>query len=243
MDQTFTTRRHRSVPLRLTPELVALVACKMEDSGPAPGVVVHTDEDYEASLQAVLHAGAWQGEDIWLFAYGSLLWNRPFEVEEQVAAVLHGWHRAFCIRLTRFRGTPDQPGLMMSLVPGGSCRGALYRVAGHRVLADLRKLWRREMTVKPPTSPPRWITAKAGQAAVRAIAFTADRKGRNFAAGLTDEEIASVLYKAVGHWGSGAEYLMQTVDHLECLGIRDANLWRLQRLVAQRLVELKAAGR
>ncbi|MGT2474857.1 hypothetical protein [Paraburkholderia terrae] len=60
---------------------------------------------------------------------------------------------------------------------------------------------------------------------------------------MTDEEIASVLYKAVGHWGSGAEYLMQTVDHLERLGIRDANLWRLQRLVAQRLVELKAAGR
>ncbi|MHB9834565.1 gamma-glutamylcyclotransferase [Paraburkholderia terrae] len=243
MDQTSTTRRQRSVPLRLTPELVALVACKMEDSGPAPGVIVHTDEDYEASLQAVLHTGAWQGEDIWLFAYGSLLWNRPFEVEEQVAAVLHGWHRAFCIRLTRFRGTPDQPGLMMSLVPGGSCRGALYRVAGHRVLADLRTLWRREMTVKPPTSPPRWVTAKAEQAAVRAIAFTADRKGRNFVAGLTDEEIASVLYKAVGHWGSGAEYLMQTVDHLERLGIRDANLWRLQRLVAHRLAELKAAGR
>ncbi|MFP3656240.1 gamma-glutamylcyclotransferase, partial [Burkholderia sp. SIMBA_052] len=89
-------RRQRSVPLRLTPELVSLVACEMEDSGPARGVVVHTDEDYEASLQAVLHTGAWQGEDIWLFAYGSLLWNRPFEVEEQVAAVLHGWHRAFC---------------------------------------------------------------------------------------------------------------------------------------------------
>ncbi|MGT2474858.1 gamma-glutamylcyclotransferase [Paraburkholderia terrae] len=171
MDQTSTTRRQRSVPLRLTPELVSLVACKMEDSGPAPGVIVHTDEDYEASLQAVLHKAAWQGEDIWLFAYGSLLWNRPFEVEEQVAAVLHGWHRAFCIRLTRFRGTPDQPGLMMSLVPGGSCRGALYRIAGHRVLADLHKLWRREMTVKPPTSPPRWVTAKAGQASVRAIAL------------------------------------------------------------------------
>jgi cation transport protein ChaC len=215
----------------------------MEDSGPPPGVTVHTDDDYEASLQALLHTGAWQGDDIWLFAYGSLLWNRPFEVEEQVPAVLHGWHRAFCIRLTRFRGTPEQPGLMMSLVLGGSCRGALYRVAGHRVLEDLRKLWRREMTVKPPTSPPRWVTAKAGQAAVRAIVFAADRKGCNFVTGLTEEEIASVLCAAVGHWGSGAEYLMQTVEHLEYLGIRDANLWRLQRLVAQRLVELKATGR
>jgi glutathione-specific gamma-glutamylcyclotransferase len=234
------TRRQRSVPPRLTPELVALIACKVEDSGPAPGVVVHNEDDYEASLQALLHTGRWQGEDIWVFAYGSLLWNRPFEVDEQVAAVLHGWHRAFCIQLTRFRGTPEQPGLMMSLVPGGSCRGALYRVSGHRAQEDLRKLWRREMTVKPPTSPPRWVTAKAGQTVVRAIVFAADRKGRNFVTGLTDEEIACVLCKAVGHWGSGAEYLMQTVDHLERLGIRDANLWRLQRLVAQRLVKLKA---
>jgi cation transport protein ChaC len=233
------THRHHPVPLRLTPELTALIACKVEDSGPAPGVVVHSEDDYETSLQALLTAGAWQGQDIWVFAYGSLLWNPVFEVDEQVAAILHGWHRAFCIRLTRFRGTPDQPGLMMSLIPGGSCRGALYRIAGRRAVEDLRELWRREMTVKPPTSPPRWVTAKAGRTAVRAIVFAADRKGRNFVGGLTDEEIACVLCKAVGHWGSGAEYLMQTVNHLESLGIRDANLWRLQQLVAQKLIDLQ----
>src|SRR4030095_8156594 len=136
--------------LRLTPELVALIARKVEDGGPAPGVVVHNDADYEASLQALLAAGSWQGEDVWVFAYGSLLWNPAFEVTEQSAAVLPGWHRAFCIRLTRFRGTPEQPGLMMSLTPGGSCRGALLRIPGASVESDLRKLWRREMTVKPP---------------------------------------------------------------------------------------------
>ena len=242
MDPTASTHRHRSVSLRLTPQLVALIARKIEDTGPAPGVIVHSEDDYEASLQALLTTGAWQGQDIWVFAYGSLLWNPAFDFDEQVAAVLPGWHRAFCIRLTRFRGTPEQPGLMLSLVPGGSCRGALYRIAGHRAVEDLRKLWRREMTVKPPTSPPRWVTAKAGHAAVRAIVFAADRKGRNFVSGLTDDEIACVLCKAAGHWGSGAEYLMQTVDHLERLGIRDAKLWRLQRLVAQKLVDLQATG-
>ena len=243
MDLAAATHRHRSEPLRLTPELIALIACKVEDGGPAPGVIVHSEDDYETSLQALLTAGAWQGQDVWVFAYGSLLWNPAFEVDEQMAAVLPGWHRAFCIRLTRFRGTPEQPGLMMSLVPGGSCRGALYRIAGRRALEDLRKLWRREMTVKPPTSPPRWVTAKAGHTAVRAIVFAADRKGPNFVTGLTGEEIASVLCKAVGHWGSGAEYLMQTVDHLERGGIRDANLWRLQRLAAQKLADLQATGR
>jgi glutathione-specific gamma-glutamylcyclotransferase len=241
MDLIAATHRNRSKALRLTPELVALIARKVEDGGPAPGVVVHSEADYESSLQALLTAGAWQGQDVWVFAYGSLLWNPAFEVAEQAAAVLHGWHRAFCIRATRFRGTPEQPGLMMSLVPGGSCRGALCRVAGDRVLGNLRKLWRREMTVKPPNSPPRWVVAKVGRTTVRAIAFAANRNGPNYVSGLTDEQIASVLCKAVGHWGSGAEYLMQTVDHLEHHGIRDANLWRLQRLVAQQLVELQAA--
>ena len=243
MDVTAARHPRNSKSLRLTPELVALVARKVEDDGPAAGVVVHDEADYEASLQALLAAGAWDGEDVWVFAYGSLLWNPAFEVAEQVSAVLPGWHRAFCIRLTRFRGTPEHPGLMMSLVPGGSCRGALCRIPADRVLESLRKLWRREMTVKPPNTPPRWVVAKAGRTDVRAIVFAADRKGRNYVAGLTGAEIADVLCKAVGHWGSGAEYLMQTVDQLECLGIRDANLWRLQRLVAHQLGGLQAAAR
>lgn len=234
-------RSHSLPPRRLTPELVALVAREVVDTGPAPGVVVHSEDDYEASLQSLLAAGAWQGEDVWVFAYGSLLWNPAFEVAEEMPAVLHGWHRAFCIRLTRFRGTPDQPGLMMSLVPGGSCRGVLQRVPGANVIDRLRKLWRREMTVKPPNTPPRWVTVRSDQGTVRAIAFIADRHGPNFVRGLTAEQIANVLCRAVGHWGSGAEYLMQTVDQLERRGIDDSNLERLQRCAVQQLLELQAA--
>jgi cation transport protein ChaC len=189
----------------------------------------------------VLAARNWNAQDVWVFAYGSLLWNPAFDVAEQVPAVLHGWHRAFCIRLTRFRGTPEQPGLMMSLIPGGSCRGVLQRVPGANVLDSLRKLWHREMTVKPPNTPPRWVTVKAGQEAVSAIAFVANRHGPNFVGGLTPEQIADVLCRAVGHWGSGVEYLMQTVDHLERLGITDSNLWRLQHHAAQQLRAMQAA--
>lgn len=243
MELNTAAHHQRSKPVRLTAELVALIARNVEDHGPAPGVVVHNEDDYEASLQSLLAACAWQGEDVWVFAWGSLPWNPAFEAAEQVAAVLPGWRREFCIRLTRFRGTPEQPGLMMSLVPGGSCRGALCRIAGVQVMGSLRKLWRREMTVKPPNTPPRWVVAKAGGIAVRAIAFVADRKGDNYVSGLTDEEIAKILCSAVGHWGSGAEYLMQTVNQLERLGIQDAHLWRLQRLAAERLSALLAAGR
>ena len=103
-------------------------------------------------------------------------------------------------------------------------------------------LLRREMTVKPPNTPRRWVVVKAAGSAVRAVVFAADRQGRNFVGGLTDEKIASILCSAVGHWGSGAEYLMQTLDQLERLGVRDVNLWRLQRLVAQRLSTLQVTG-
>jgi cation transport protein ChaC len=239
MLSTTTTLPRPSTSPRLTAELVALLARKVEDLGPGPGVVVHDDNDYEVSLRSVLAEGSWSGEDVWVFAYGSLLWNPAFEAAEQAAAVLPGWHRAFCIRLTRFRGTPEQPGLMMSLIPGGSCRGALYRIPGPEVLSSLRKLWRREMTVKPPNTPPRWVVVKAGHESVRAIVFAADRRGRNFAGGLTSDQIATTLCTAIGHWGSGAEYLLQTVDQLERLGIRDTNLWRLQQLVARKLLVLR----
>jgi len=129
---------------------------------------------------------------------------------------------------------------MMSLMPGGSCRGTLFRVAGDRVVDDLRKLWRREMTVMPPNTPPRWLQANTAQGLVPGIVFAADRHGPNYVSGLSDDDIADILCRAAGHWGSGAEYLMETVDQLERLGIRDANLWRLQKRVAEKLIALQS---
>lgn len=232
-----------SGPLRLTPELVALVAREVADTGAPPGVVVHSDADYEAVHQALLDEAGWNGQDVWVFAYGSLLWKPSFEPAEQLPAVLHGWHRAFCIRMVRFRGTPEQPGLMMSLVRGGRCRGALQRIAGPQVHDTLRALWRREMTVKPPNSPPRWVQATTARGPLPALTFVANRRGGNFVGELTPEQTADVLSRAVGHWGPGAQYLMETVDQLDRLGIRDRNLWRLQQLVAQRLDALRRVVR
>jgi cation transport protein ChaC len=102
-------------------------------------------------------------------------------------------------------------------------------------------LWRREMTVKPPNTPPRWVQARTAQGLVPGIVFAADRNGPNYVSGLTDDDIAGILCRAAGHWGSGAEYLMETVDQLERLGIRDANLWRLQKRVAQKLMAVESA--
>ena len=94
------------------------------------------------------------------------------------------------------------------------------------VLADL---WRREMTVRPPGNLPRWIDVEVdGTDLSKAIAFTANPDSPNYAGGLSIEEVAACLAEACGHWGSGAEYLLQTIAALEREGIHDPYLWTLR---------------
>jgi cation transport protein ChaC len=89
--------------------------------------------------------------------------------------------------------------------------------------------------VKPPGTSPRWLAAQTDGGPLRAIGFVVDRQSRFYSGGLTPEDIADVVSRAAGHWGSCAEYLYNTVSHLEALGIHDRNLWRLQALVAERI--------
>jgi cation transport protein ChaC len=219
--------------MALTPDLVARAARAVPDSGPLPGSAYLTDADYDALVRGTLAQAPPEG--LWVFAYGSLLWKPAFEFEATRRATVRGWHRAFCIRIVRFRGTPEQPGLMMSLDRGGQCRGVVFRVPADRAEASLHVLFRRELVVKPPTNEPRWLVAQTPGGPVRALGFVVNRGGRGYAGRLPPGETADLVAGAAGHWGSCAEYLMETVSHLEGLGIRDRNLWRLQALVAERI--------
>jgi glutathione-specific gamma-glutamylcyclotransferase len=124
---------------------------------------------------------------------------------------------------------------MMSLDRGGQCQGIVFRLPPDDLEGQLQKLVRREITVKPPNNIPRWIAVRTDQGPLRAIAFVMNRQSRFYTGRLPPEEIADVLARACGHWGSCAEYLHNTVAHLEEQGIRDRNLWRLQALVAERI--------
>jgi cation transport protein ChaC len=228
--------------MTLTRDLVALVHRVMEDPGPEPGLVYHSDEDYDAVVQTVLASHS-SGQDAWLFAYGSLIWKPEVEHVEARRGTAHGWHRSFCFRITRFRATKDQPGLMMALDRGGQCRGMLYRLPAQSLQAQLGKLFRREFTAKPANSMPRWIKVTTEEGPVTAIAFVMNRKSPAYVGRLTPEDVADVLAKACGHWGSGAEYLHNTVMHLEEHGIHDSNLWTLQRLVAAKINGAEARQR
>ncbi|HLM41697.1 MAG TPA: gamma-glutamylcyclotransferase [Microvirga sp.] len=224
----------RTRRMALTPDHVALVHRIVEDPGPEPGLVYHGEADYDEVVRNMLALRP-PGRDAWLFAYGSLIWKPEVEHLEARRGTAHGWHRSFCFRITRFRATRDRPGLMMALDRGGQCRGILYRLPGASLQAQLGKLFRREFTVKPPNSTPRWIRVATEEGPLTALAFVMNRQAPAYVGRLAPEEVAALLAGACGHWGSGAEYLHNTVMHLEEHGIHDRNLWRLQKLVAGRI--------
>jgi cation transport protein ChaC len=228
--------------LALTPELVARTWRSIDDPGPEPNVVLHSDADYDAIVHDML-ARAPSGDDLWLFAYGSLIWRPEVDHVEERPGTARGWHRSFCFRLTRFRGTSDNPGLMMALDRGGQCRGVLFRLSPGAPHETLGKLFRREFTMKPANSMPRWITVETEAGPLRALAFVMNRQSPLYVGRLALDEVAGILASACGHWGSGAEYLYNTVHHLAERGIHDRNLWRLQELVADRLAQKTAAIR
>ncbi|RJF96736.1 gamma-glutamylcyclotransferase [Noviherbaspirillum cavernae] len=223
-----TTRR-----MALTAGLVAQTRSMVEDAGPEPGAH-HTDADYDAIAEAILASHA-AGEDAWMFAYGSLIWRPEIEFVEERRATAHGWHRSFCFKVFRHRGTLERPGLMMALDRGGQCTGVLYRLPAATLREQLGKLFRREFTVKPVNSMPRWIKVATAQGTLPAIAFVMNRQSPAYVGRMTLEAKVDILAQACGHWGSCAEYLYNTVSHLEERGIHDRYLWRLQQLVAERL--------
>jgi cation transport protein ChaC len=231
---TETTGTNPMRALQLTAELVRRVHRDVPDAGYDPKQLVFSEQDYDDHLHDFLAEGP--AGPLHVFACGSLIWKPAFEHAGMRRGTAQGWRRSFCMRITRFRGTRDQPGLMMALDRGGSCEGFVQRLHEGREYGELQKLWRREMTMKPPGNMPRWIEVETGQGTVWAIAFTANAERPNYAGDLGIEEIADTLAVACGHWGSGAEYLHETVKSLEASGIQDDYLWRLQELVAQRIM-------
>lgn len=217
-------------PMRLTAELVARVHRVIEDPGPVPGMAQVPDAYFDTITQDIL-AKIPTGGSVWIFAFGSLIWKPKFEFVERRIGLVRGWHRAFCLGWDRrYRGNKDQPGLMLSLDRGGQCVGVAFRLPTESAEANLANLLRKE-----PPFPPRWVNVATDEGPIRAIAFVCPRNSPAFIGGLSMEETAEKLAVAVGYLGSMAEYIHNTVTHLEVLGIHDRHLWRMQELVAERI--------
>jgi cation transport protein ChaC len=222
--------------MQLSERHVALVRRDIPDPGPQliAGFRTAVDADYEENVAAMLATRP--AGPFWLFGISSLIWRPETAFTERRIAVARGWHRRFCLGWDyRFRGTRDQPGLMMALDRGGQCKGAAYALPEVGLQSELHKLIRREMSMVPSAFPWRFIETKTADGPVRALAFAMNRKSGRYIAGLSDDQLADILATACGFRGSMAEYLFQTVSMLEQLGIHDRNLWSLQAKVAARI--------
>ncbi|MFM0289309.1 gamma-glutamylcyclotransferase [Paraburkholderia megapolitana] len=198
------------------------------------GSPVRSDEEIAASLKAALAERPAEG-DVWVFGYGSLIWNPTFEFVEQRTALLQGWHRRFCVWTKGGRGSPDAPGLTLALDRGGSCRGIAFRLDPKQVDEELFILWRREMV--SGVYEARWVDIKVENEKTivqkaRAITFVANRSHDRFTDQLSDDEIARRIAAARGPLGTCQEYFMNTIGHLEALGLRDVGLERIRRCMS-----------
>jgi cation transport protein ChaC len=199
----------------------------LEHSALAP--LLLSEAALEQSLQAVL-ASPHAAHDVWLFAYGSLVWNPVLSYTARVVATVHGYHRRFCLRSRINRGTPERPGLVLALDRGGRCAGVAYRIPAREAELELRLLWRREMLLG--SYQPRWLRARLAYGGrVHALAFVVDRTGSGYAGRLSDAAIVKILRAARGRLGTGTDYLLRTREGLAGEGIEDPTLTRLARLL------------
>ncbi len=193
-----------------------------------PEVRVLTDAEQEASLREILDRHE-PGADVWLFGYGSLVWNPLVHYQERRVARLHGFHRSFCLWSHVNRGSLQRPGLVLGLDAGGSCRGVAYRIAAQHAEDELRLLWRREMVLG--AYRPRWAKVDSGEEPLQAIAFFVNREHANYAGKLPLETVIKTLVSTRGQLGTPAEYLIETVRGLIEHGVRDPYLLELRKRV------------
>jgi glutathione-specific gamma-glutamylcyclotransferase len=169
---------------------------------------------------------------IWVFGYGSLMWNPGFPHLRAVQARMHGVRRALCIRSTHYRGTPQSPGLVFGLDRGGSCHGVAFEVAAadrEAVLTYLRAREQISMVYHEVVRPARLATGEM----VAALVYVANQGHEQYAGGLSFEETLAIIRQSAGEMGPNIDYVTATLKRLHDMGIRDRALERtVEALVA-----------
>ena len=198
-----------------------------------------TDEQLLASRRAVVPDDA-DTSDIWVFGYGSLIFNPVMDFVDRASGRVFGYHRRFCLRTRLGRGTPDCPGLVLALDRGGSCTGVAFRLNPEVAIAELDLLWRREMVTLSYRAS--WLNFQTGGGTKRAISFVSRPDRPNYAAPMSLDEEADIIASAAGFIGPCRDYLFDTVEALAAEGIRDPHLEKLQRAVRRRVASDGGVG-
>lgn len=158
--------------------------------------------------------------DFWVFGYGSLIWRPGFAHTDTERARLQGYRRSLCVHSWVHRGTQQRPGLVLGLDRGGSCVGLAFRVPEE--LRDEVMTYLRERELVTNVYLERLLPVRlASGAVVQAVCYVVDRTHAQYAGGLDEAEAAAIVRGAVGQSGRNEEYVLNAVEHLAALGIRD----------------------
>lgn len=188
-----------------------------------------TSEQRAASLDCTL-ARRPDNSPVWIFGYGSLMWNPVFDSEEARPATLRGYHRAFCLRLTAGRGTDAQPGRMLALRDGGQTTGLAFRLPEEKLYEELELLWKREMLTG--CYRPTWCELDLDDGRkVTALVFIMDPLHPQYEADTDFQIIAPLIAQASGPLGTNAQYLFALEKELNSYGMRDECMSELVKQV------------
>jgi len=173
--------------------------------------------------------------DLWVFGYGSLLWNPGFPVAEQRVARLDDWHRSFCMSSIHHRGTEADPGLVLALdhAPGAHCDGIAFRVEAAEAAATLAYLRERELISSAYVETRQTVRFHDGGTQADVLTYVINRDHVQYVAHLSLEDQAQIIAHAVGGRGPNDEYLANTATHLAEMGLADEDMEWLVARVAQ----------
>lgn len=174
-------------------------------------------------------------DDLWVFGYGSLIWNPGLEYDRREDALVYGYHRRFCLWTHIGRGSPDCPGLVLGLDQGGSVHGQLFRIPAKIAAQEADLLWKREMLNE--SYRPVFVRARTADGEKPALAFVIRRDKPSYAARMPLDQMADIISKAVGFVGPCIDYLLETERALRAAGIHDAELAKLVHLVEERKID------
>lgn len=184
-----------------------------------------TPEQQRESLAACLSQWC-GGRPVHIFAYGSLIWNPAIFCKPLGPGRLFGRHRRMAMKSVFGRGTPDFPGLMLTLLPGGCCDGIVLRIEASHARDELALLWRREMV--SGSYCPRWLPVKTPEGWVDCLVFDHNPSHPSFLGALPFEDEVAILSKACGPLGPNKDYIFLTVKALTAWNLRDSRMARLQ---------------
>jgi cation transport protein ChaC len=217
--------------LRVTPQTLALWDERARLQGRGADWRL-SDAQLQATQVALLGDGS-DGRDLWIFGYGSLTWDPGFHFSEVRLAVLPAHRRRFSCRTVLGRGSPECPGLMLTLEPGeGDCQGLVFRIDAAQAAHECGMVWRREMI--RAIYRPCLLPVHTPQGEVSALVFAANTEHADHVGELTLDEAADIIARAEGVLGSNRQYLEQLVQQLEHLGISDSYLLQLLEHVQRR---------